>query len=120
MGAQVVIHGIKACDTMKKAQTWLDGHGVAYDFHDYKKAGVPAAELPRWLAALGWEKVLNRAGTTWRKLDEAQRAAVVDAGSAAALMQAQPSVIKRPLVQWPDGSLSVGFDAADWARRLKG
>ena len=115
-----LLYGIPNCDTVKRARAWLAAQGVDYDFHDYKKAGVPAAELPRWLAALGWEKLLNRAGTTWRKLDEAQRAAVVDASSAAALMQAQPSVIKRPLVQWPDGSLSVGFDAADWARRLKG
>lgn len=114
------IYGIKNCDTMKKARTWLEGQGVAYRFHDYKTDGIDKAHLEAWCQALGWEKVLNRAGTTWRKLDEAQRAAVVDAGSAAALMQAQPSVIKRPLVQWPDGSLSVGFDAADWARRLKG
>ena len=115
----LTLHGIANCDTVKRARAWLSGQGVAYEFHDFKRAGVPAA-LPHWITVLGWERLLNRAGSTWRKLDEAQRAAVVDAGSAAALMQAQPSVIKRPLVQWPDGRFSVGFDAADWARRLKG
>jgi len=115
----ITLHGIPNCDTVKRARAWLAEQGVAYDFHDFKKAGVPAA-LPQWMAALGWERLLNRAGTTWRKLDEAQRAAVTDAASAGALMRAQPSVIKRPVLQWADGSLTVGFDAADWARRLKG
>lgn len=115
--ANVTLYGIPNCDTVKRARAWLAERGVAHDFHDFKKAGVPAA-LPQWTAALGWERLLNRAGTTWRKLDEAQRAAVTDAASAAALMQAQPSVIKRPVVQWADASLSVGFDAADWSRRL--
>lgn len=114
---RITLHGIPNCDTVKRARAWLGEQGVAYDFHDFKKTGVPAA-LPRWMDVLGWERLLNRAGTTWRKLDEAQRAAVTDAASAVALMQAQPSVIKRPVVQWADGSLSVGFDAADWARRL--
>jgi arsenate reductase (glutaredoxin) len=117
--ARVTLYGIPNCDTVKRARAWLAEQGAAHDFHDFKKAGVPAA-LPHWMDALGWERLLNRAGTTWRKLDEAQRAAVTDAASAAALMQAQPSVIKRPVVQWADGSLSVGFDAADWVRRLKG
>jgi len=115
----VTLYGIPNCDTVKRARAWLAEQGAAYDFHDFKKAGVPAA-LPRWITALGWERLLNRTGTTWRKLDEAQRAAVTDASSAAALMQAQPSVVKRPVVQWADGSFSVGFDAADWLRRLKG
>jgi arsenate reductase len=115
----ITLHGIPNCDTVKRARAWLAEQGVAYDFHDFKKAGVPAA-LPRWMVALGWERLLNRAGTAWRKLDEAQRAAVTDADTAAALMQAQPSVIKRPVVQWADGAITVGFDAADWARRLKG
>ena len=117
--AHITLHGISNCDTVKRARAWLAAQGVAYDFHDFRRAGVPAA-LPQWLAAVGWERLLNRAGTTWRKLDEAQRASVTDAASAAALMRAMPSVIKRPVMQWADGSLSVGFDAADWARRLKG
>lgn len=111
----ITVYGIPNCDTVKRARAWLDEQQLAYQFHDFKKAGVPAAELPRWLAELGWEKLLNRAGTTWRKLDEASKAAVVDAASAAALMQAQPSVIKRPLVCWADGRLSVGFSAEQFA-----
>lgn len=105
------LYGIPNCDTIKRARAWLDEHGVSYQFHDYKKAGVPADRLPHWMAALGWEKVLNRAGTTWRKLDDATKAAVTDAASAAALMRAQPSVIKRPLVEWADGRTTVGFSA---------
>lgn len=105
----IKLYGIPNCDTVKRARQWLDQQGLPYEFHDYKKAGVPAAELPRWMAELGWERLVNRAGTTWRKLDEATREAVVDEASAAALMQAQPSVIKRPLVHWSDERLSVGF-----------
>ena len=73
MGATVIIHGIKACDTLKKAQTWLDAHGVAYDFHDYKKAGIDQPRLETWVDELGWEAVLNRAGTTFRALPEADQ-----------------------------------------------
>ena len=117
--ARVTLYGIPHCDTVKRARAWLSEQGVACDFHDFRRAGVPA-DLPRWIDALGWERLLNRAGTTWRKLDESQRAAVTGAAGAAALMHVQPSVIKRPVVQWADGSLTVGFDAADWARRVKG
>ncbi len=105
----ITVYGIPNCDTVKRARTWLDEQGLAYQFHDYKKQGVPADRLPGWMTQLGWEKVLNRAGTTWRKLDEDTKAAVTDAASAAALMQVQPSVIKRPIVEWADGRLSVGF-----------
>ncbi len=114
----ITLHGIPNCDTVKRARAWLAEQGVAYAFHDFRKAGVPAQPLQRWADALGWQRLLNRAGSTWRRLDDAQRAAVVDAASAAALMRAQPSVIRRPVMQWADGSVSVGFDAADWARRL--
>ncbi len=113
------VYGIANCDTVKRARAWLVEQGVDARFHDFKKAGVPPQELDRWLAAAGWEQVLNRRGTTWRKLDEAQRAAVVDLASARALMLAQPSVIKRPVVQWPDGRITVGFDDGDWANRLR-
>lgn len=116
--APIAVYGIPNCDTVKRARAWLDGQGLAYEFHDFKKVGVPAAGLERWLAAAGWEALLNRKGNTWRRLDEAQRAAVRDAASARALMLAQPSVIKRPVLQWSDGAISVGFDAADWARRV--
>jgi Spx/MgsR family transcriptional regulator len=109
MKNSITVYGIPNCDTVKRARAWLDEQGLAYQFHDYKKAGVPADLLPRWMAELGWDKVINRAGTTWRKLDETTKAGVSDAASAAALAQAQPSVIKRPLVQWADGRLSLGF-----------
>ncbi len=106
---KTILYGIPNCDTVKKARAWLTEHGVAYEFHDFKKAGVPADHLPAWMAAVGWEKLLNRAGNTWRKLDEATQAAAVDAASAAALMHEQASVIKRPVVEWADGRITVGF-----------
>lgn len=105
----IKVYGIANCDTVKKARSWLDAHALPHEFHDYKKAGVPEGLLPQWQAALGWEPLVNRAGTTWRKLDEALRAGVVDAASAQALMRAQPSVIKRPVVDWGNGRLSLGF-----------
>lgn len=114
----ITVHGIPNCDTVKKARTWLAEHGVAHDFHDFKKQGVPEAALDRWLAAAGWETVINRKGTTWRQLDEATRTGVNDAASARAVALANPSVIKRPVVQWGDGAITVGFDAAAWQQRL--
>jgi len=111
-----VLHGIPNCDTVKRARAWIADQGVEHEFHDFKKAGVPEARLAAWLASAGWETLLNRKGTSWRKLDEATRAAVVDAASAAALMRAQPSLIKRPVVDWPDGATTVGFDVAQFER----
>lgn len=109
--------GLAHCDTVKRARAWLGERGVAHDFHDFKKQGLPEERLQAWMAAAGWQPLLNRRGTTWRQLDAAAQAAVVDADSAAAVMRAQPSVIKRPVVEWPDGRVSVGFDADDWALR---
>ncbi|PVM88935.1 ArsC family reductase [Caulobacter radicis] len=103
----VTIYGIKACDTMKKARTWLDEHGVAYAFHDYKASGAVRADVERWVEALGWETVLNRAGTTFRKLPDADKAGI-DARKAVELMLAQPSMIKRPMLD-VDGKLLAGF-----------
>lgn len=109
------LYGIPNCDTVKRARAWLDEHGVAYRFHDFKKDGVPASELDRWLKSPGWEALVNRRGTTWRRLDEATREAVVDAPSARAVLLANPSLIKRPVVQWDDGAVvTTGFDAAQW------
>jgi arsenate reductase (glutaredoxin) len=108
----LTVYGIPNCDTVKKARTWLDGRGVAYAFHDYKKAGVDDASLRRWTDALGWEKVLNRAGTTFRALPDADKADL-DAGKAIALMLAQPSMIKRPVVEG-DGKLVIGFKPDEW------
>ena len=112
-----LIYGISNCDTVKKARAWLTEHGIEHRFHDFKRDGVPSDELDRWLAELGWERLLNRAGTTWRRLDDITRVAVRDAASARALMLAQPSVIKRPVLQWAGGGFSVGFKAEDWAAR---
>ena len=111
------LYGIPNCDTVKKARAWLADNGVAYAFHDFKKQGVPGEHLDRWLREAGWEKLLNRQGTTWRKLDPAAQQAAGDAAGARALMLAQPSVIKRPVVEWDGGAVTVGFDAADWALR---
>lgn len=105
--ANVTIHGIKACDTMKKARDWLDGHGVAYGFHDYKVVGIDRPTLERWAAQVGWEVLLNRAGTTFRKLPDADKTGLTE-GKAIDLMIAQPSMIKRPVLD-VDGKLTVGF-----------
>ena len=98
------------CDTVKKARAWLEAQGIDYEFHDYKKHGVDAALLARWMGQVGWEKVLNRQGQTWRKLSEAEKAAVKDEASAIALLLAQPSAIKRPAIE-AQGKLILGFDA---------
>jgi Spx/MgsR family transcriptional regulator len=109
----VKIHGIKNCDTMKKAFAWLDAHGIAYDFHDYKKAGVTDAQLSRWTDAAGWEKVLNRAGTTFRKLPDADQQNLTP-GKAIALMIASPSMIKRPILEVGD-TIEIGFKPERYA-----
>lgn len=113
-----VLYGIPNCDTVKKARAWLGAQGITPVFHDFKKQGVPAGALAHWVQALGWEKLLNRQGTTWRRLDAATQATVQDAASAMRLMQAQPSLIKRPVLAWPDGSITAGFAEADWRARL--
>jgi arsenate reductase len=112
----VTMYGIKNCDTIKKARAWLDAHAIGYDFHDYKIAGVDPARLARWIAAEGWETVLNRAGTTFRKLADADKHGL-DADKAAALMLAQPSMIKRPVLEHP-GGLLIGFAPDRYARAL--
>ena len=106
-GKKVTIYGIKNCDTMKKARAWLDDHRVDARFHDYKTAGIEPALLDQWLAALGWEVLLNRAGTTFRKLPDAERDGI-DTAKARALMLRQPSMIKRPVLD-VGGQLIVGF-----------
>jgi Spx/MgsR family transcriptional regulator len=106
----ITIYGIKNCDTMKKARAWLDSHGVAYAFHDYKTAGVEKDKLKQWSEKVGWETLLNRAGTTFRKLPNADKEGLNEA-KAIALMLAQPSMIKRPVLELPGGKLLVGFKA---------
>jgi arsenate reductase len=112
----VTIYGIKACDTMKKARDWLDRRGVAYAFHDYKVSGVARADLERWARQVGWEVLLNRSGTTFRKLPDADRTGL-DEARAIALMLAQPSMIKRPVLD-VDGALVVGFRPEVYAARF--
>lgn len=111
------LYGIKNCDTVKKARAWLDAAGAAYVFHDYKTAGVPEHKLRGWVDQLGWEPLLNRAGTTFRQFPEAEKAGL-DAGRAIALMLAHPSAIKRPVVERND-LLLVGFKPGDWATALR-
>ena len=113
----MTLYGIPNCTTVKKARAWLADHGHTVAFHDFKKQGVPAARLTGWMADVGWEKLVNRQGTTWRKLDSHTQAAVQGEDSASALMQAQPSVIKRPVVEWQQGGrtrVSVGFAPDQW------
>ena len=113
----ITLYGIPNCDTVKKARAWLQERGVDHAFHDFKKQGVPPTQLDDWLGIVGWETLVNRKGTTWRKLDAARQAAVRDAASARELMLAQASVIKRPVVEHP-GGLLVGFDPQEWGRAL--
>ena len=112
----MILYGIGNCDTVKKARAWLDGRGVSYAFHDYKKAGIDEARLTAWAAELGWEKLLNRAGTTFRKLPDSAKADL-DSDKAVALMLAQPSMIKRPLLDLGDRRL-LGFSEAEWREAL--
>lgn len=112
----IVVHGIPNCDTVKKARSWLDAQGIAYRFHDFRKDGLDPAMLRAWVAESGWETVLNRAGTTFRKLPEADRNDL-DADKALAIMLANPSAIKRPVVTGA-GPVMIGFKPEIWAGRL--
>ncbi|MDE1159953.1 MAG: ArsC family reductase [Neorhizobium sp.] len=110
------IYGIKNCDTMKKARTWLDDKGIAYGFHDYKASGIDRSHLEKWVAEKGWETVLNRAGTTFKKLDDAEKSDLT-AEKAITLMLAQPSMIKRPVLE-AGGKLVIGFKPEIYAAEL--
>jgi arsenate reductase (glutaredoxin) len=114
----MIVYGIKNCDTMKKARTWLDDHGKAYSFHDYKAAGIARDRLEGWVGKVGWEALLNRAGTTFRKLPDQDKAGLTEK-KAVALMLAQPSMIKRPVVELPDGGLIVGFKPGQYEAAIK-
>lgn len=113
MSETVTIYGIKNCETMKKARAWLEAHGVGYDFHDYKAQGIDAKRLAGWAKEVGWEVLLNRAGTTFRKLPDAEREGLTEK-RAMALMLAQPSMIKRPVLE-SGGRLLVGFKPEAYA-----
>jgi arsenate reductase (glutaredoxin) len=114
----ITLFGIPNCDTVKKSRAWLDAQGIAYTFHDFKKLGVPGLAVDSWIKALGWGALVNTKGTTWRKLAAAEQAAVVDAASAKALMLAQPSVIKRPVVV-AGTHTSVGYCPQVWVQVCK-
>jgi arsenate reductase len=112
----ITVYGIKSCDTMKKARTWLDSNGVQYEFHDYKAVGIDADVLKRWAGQVGWEVLLNRAGTTFRKLPDEQKTGLSER-KAIGLMVAQPSMIKRPVLE-KGKLLLVGFDPAVYKKEL--
>ena len=116
MAKTVTIYGIKNCDTMKKARAWLDGNKVDYAIHDYKTAGVDRGKLEAWAKSVGWEKLLNRAGTTFKKLPDADKEGITEK-KALALMLAQPSMIKRPVLD-VGGKLLVGFKADEYEKAL--
>ena len=109
----VTIHGIKSCDTMKKAFAWLDAHGVAYRFHDYRADGIDRASVERWCDAIGWEKVLNRASTTFRALPDEAKAGL-DRAMAIELMLAEPTMVKRPMLE-TDATVEAGFKPERYA-----
>lgn len=109
MTMSTTIYGIKNCDTMKKAFTWLDAQGIAYTFHDYRKSGISPDTLARWCERLGWEALVNKRGTTWRKLDPAQQT-IASSADAIALMAAHTSVIRRPVIETASGEIVAGFD----------
>jgi arsenate reductase len=113
----VTIYGIKNCDTMKKARAWLDKAGKAYAFHDYKTAGIDRARLEGWAKKVGWEALLNRSGTTFRKLPDTAKEGLTEK-KALALMLEQPSMIRRPVLELPDGKLLVGFKPENYKAEL--
>ena len=112
------LYGIPNCNTVKKARTWLDENGIAYAFHDFKKQGLDEATIKQWLTQAPWDKLVNRAGMTWRNLSDAEKAAVTDNASATELMMAKTSVIKRPLLIKDGNLLALGFDEAKYQQLL--
>lgn len=113
MDKTITVYGIANCDSVKKARAWLDQRQIAYRFHDFKKLGLPVDRLPAWIEAAGWQTLLNRQGSTWRQLEATAQAAITDAAAAGALMRVQPSIVKRPVVEWND-RITVGFDPSRW------
>ncbi|MEO6093311.1 MAG: arsenate reductase [Novosphingobium sp.] len=112
----ITLYGIANCDTVKKARAWLDAEGIAYRFHDYKKQGADPAQIAGWMEVLGWEQVLNRSGTTFRKLPDTDKLDL-DGSRAGTLMVANPSAIRRPIVEYP-GGLLIGFRPEEWSAAL--
>ncbi len=115
----MIVYGIKNCDTVKKALTWLKGKKIDFQFHDYKTEGITEAKLKAWSQQVGWESLLNKRGTTWRKLDEATQAAVTSESAAIKIMVANTSIIKRPLIEKSNKVVALGFDEAVYSQKLK-
>ena len=115
----ITLYGIANCDTVKKARAWLAAQGAEHTFHDFKKHGVPPSRPRQWLDALGAAQLVNRRGTTWRRLDAGDQARADDPQAAPALLHEQPSLMRRPIVEWPDGTVGAGFDEATWNERLR-
>jgi arsenate reductase len=120
--AMITVYGIPNCDTVRKARAWLTGMGLGHEFYDFKKRGVPPERLAAWINVLGFDKLLNRQGSTWRKLDAASQDGADRAIGAQALMLASPSLIRRPVVEWGGGGsqITVGFDAKRWSELAAG
>mgnify|MGYP000032025447 FL=1 len=116
--ATVQVFGIPNCDTVKKARAWLTAQGIEITFHDFKKQGLTGDRVTQWLQQVDWAVLINRKGTTWRQLSDEEKAAITDADSAQKLAIRLPSVIKRPVVVWANGDVTVGFDPADWSNRV--
>lgn len=112
----IMVYGIAHCDSVKKARAWLSDQGLPYVFHDFKKQGLPPERLQHWMAQLGWEPLINRRGTTWRKLGAATQAQACDAASAAQLLLEHPSLVRRPVVEWGQ-DISLGFQLAEWNQK---
>jgi arsenate reductase (glutaredoxin) len=117
--SQLIVYGIKNCDTVKKSLALLDEAGAKYTFHDYKTKGIDGAKLKEWVKQVGWEALVNRKGMTWRQLDEAVKEKVTSASSAISLMREKTSVIKRPLIEMDGKILAVGFDEENFRKLLK-
>jgi arsenate reductase len=115
----ILVHGLSNCDTVRRARAWLGQQGVVYEFHDFGRAGVPEEPLDRWITELGVDALINRRGTTWRRLNPTLRAACDSPQGARACMLAHPALIRRPVVQWQDQSVTTGFDPSVWQERLK-
>jgi arsenate reductase len=115
----MIVYGIPNCNTVKKARTWLSDNGIEYEFHDFKKQGITAARLQEWFAVFGWEKVLNKKGTTWRKLSAGQQEQVKDESAAIAVLLENPSAIKRPVIEKDGKAILISFDEEKYSDLLK-
>jgi Spx/MgsR family transcriptional regulator len=117
---RITVYGIPNCDTVKKARTWLTEQGLEYVFHDFKKQGLPEPALNNWLQTMGWEVVVNRKGTSWRKLSPEQQASISSAATARPFLLENPSLVKRPVIEWESAQgthISVGFQPEAWLAR---